>query len=69
MDVSNATVSAIARTTSASAAPADATQLLVLKKAMDLQAQGAQTLLQTLPTPTLPLATSGHLGTRLNTVA
>ena len=39
-------------------------QVLVLKKAMDLQATGALALLQA-----LPLATSGNLGTQVNTMA
>jgi hypothetical protein len=41
--------------------------ILVLKKAMDLQAITAMTLLQTLPQPAL--ATQGSLGTRVNTFA
>ena len=43
---------------------AQTAQVLVLKKAMDVQAQGALTLLQA-----LPLATSGTLGTQVNTMA
>jgi hypothetical protein len=43
---------------------AQTAQVLVLKKAMDLQATGALALLQA-----LPLATSGHLGTQVNTMA
>lgn len=43
---------------------AQTAQILVLKKAMDIQAAGALTLLQN-----LPLATSGHLGTQVNTFA
>jgi len=38
-------------------------QVLVLKKAMDIQATGALALLQA-----LPLATSGNLGTQVNTM-
>ena len=38
-------------------------QLLVLKKAMDTQANGTLALLQA-----LPLATSGNLGTQVNTM-
>ena len=45
-----------------------AAQLLVLKKAMDIQAAGALALLQALPT-NLPLASSGTLGTQVNTLA
>jgi stage V sporulation protein SpoVS len=43
---------------------AQAAQVLVLKKAMDIQAAGAMALLQA-----LPLATSGNLGTQVNTMA
>ncbi len=39
-------------------------QILVLKKAMDIQATGALALLQALPP-----ATSGNLGTQVNTMA
>ena len=39
-------------------------QVLVLKKAMDVQATGALALLQA-----LPLATGGNLGTQVNTMA
>ncbi|MDC8771054.1 putative motility protein [Roseateles albus] len=46
-------------------------QMMVLKKAINLQAQGVMDLLGSLPpTPAQPaLATSGSLGTRLNTYA
>lgn len=43
---------------------AETAQVLVLKKALDAQATGALTLLQA-----LPLATSGTLGTQVNTLA
>lgn len=43
-------------------------QLLVLKKAMDVQAAGALALLQAVPA-NLPLATSGTLGTQVNVLA
>ena len=43
---------------------AQTAQVLVLKKAMDIQADGALALLQA-----LPLATSGNLGTQVNTMA
>lgn len=45
-------------------ATADAVNVHVLKKALDLQATTAATLLQAIPQP--PLATSGSLGTQLN---
>lgn len=41
--------------------------VLVLKKALDAQAAGAVQLIQSLPQPAL--ATSGALGTRVNTYA
>lgn len=47
---------------------AQTAQLLVLKKAMDIQASGALALLQALPA-NLPLATGGSLGTNVNTLA
>lgn len=43
---------------------AQTAQVLVLKKAMDIQASGALALLQA-----LTLATSGNLGTQVNTMA
>jgi hypothetical protein len=43
---------------------AQAAQVLVLKKAMDIQAAGVTSLLQA-----LPLATNGNLGTKVNTLA
>ena len=43
---------------------AQTAQVLVLKKAMEIQANGALALLQA-----LPLATSGNLGTQVNTMA
>lgn len=43
-------------------------QMLVLKKAIDMQGQGALELLASVPAQP-PLATSGHLGTRLNAYA
>lgn len=44
-----------------------AVQVHVLRKAMDMQENAAATLLQALPQP--PLATSGTLGTQVNTYA
>lgn len=43
-------------------------QMMVLKKAINLQAQGVMELLNTLPAQP-QLASSGHLGTRLNAYA
>ena len=57
-----------------STAPIDQNQLrqeagiLVLKKAIDIQKSGVTDLLNALPTE-LPLASSGTLGTQLNTLA
>lgn len=48
----------------------DAAQVMVLRKALQLEQQGAMALLNALPQPNptgeLPLATEGSLGTRLN---
>jgi len=52
----------------AQSANSDAVNILVLKKALDLQAVNAATLLQALP-PAPPLATSGSVGTRVNAFA
>jgi hypothetical protein len=43
-------------------------QLLMLKKAINLQAQSAAQLIQSIPQPQA-LATEGSVGTRINTVA
>ena len=67
MDISSVSLAAIAKTTPVGQTPDDV-QLLVLKKATDAQAQGALALLQALP-GTLPLATSGSLGTQVNVLA
>ena len=47
---------------------AQSAQILVLKKAMDIQASSALALLQAVP-GNLPLAASGNLGTQVNTMA
>ncbi|MFN3612844.1 putative motility protein [Tepidimonas sp.] len=56
----------------ASEAPG-AAQILVLRKALQLEQQGALALLNALPQPVpvgnLPLATSGSLGTQVNVMA
>ena len=46
---------------------ADKVNILVLKKALDMQASSAMTMLQALPQP--PLAKEGALGTKVNTFA
>lgn len=51
----------------ASRQTSDAINITVLKKALDVQASAAATLLQALPQPAL--ATSGTLGTQVNTFA
>lgn len=43
-------------------------QMLVMKKAMDLQGAGVMALLQAVP-GNLPLASSGSLGTQVNVMA
>lgn len=67
MDValSNSIVSTA--TALASRENSDALNIRVLKKALDIQASSAATLLQALPQP--PLASSGALGTQVNTFA
>lgn len=55
-------------TAMASKSTSDALNVRVLKKALDIQADSAATLLQALPQ--MPaLAASGNLGTKLNTFA
>lgn len=55
----------------ASAKTSDALNMVVLKKALDMQAVSAATMIdaiqQSMPQP--PLATSGTLGTNVNTFA
>jgi hypothetical protein len=63
MNVS-ATSPASASTAITQAQVAESAQVFVLKKATDLQAASVMTLLQA-----LPLATSGSLGTKVNTLA
>ncbi|MDD2846224.1 MAG: putative motility protein [Rhodoferax sp.] len=67
MDI--AATNAIVRTatTQANQTNADAVQVAVLKKALNIQAASAATLLQALPQPAL--ATSGTVGTQVNTFA
>ena len=54
-------------TSAAQAKNADAISILVLKKALDVQAVSALTMLQALPQPAL--ASQGTVGTRVNTFA
>jgi hypothetical protein len=71
MDI--AATNAIVRTATAQASQttSDAVNIAVLKKALNTQAAAAATMLQALPQPPQQpaLATSGTLGTRLNTIA
>lgn len=70
MDLVNTALVNGAGSTSPSSAQSSA-QMMMLKKAINLQAQGVLDLLGSLPQqPAQPaLAESGHLGTRLNTYA
>ena len=71
MDI--AATNAIVRTATAQATqpPPDAPNTAVLKKAQNTEAAAAATMLEALPQPPQQpaLATSGTLGTRLNTIA
>lgn len=67
MDIANATLVNTA-VNQAQADTADAVNLRVLRKALDLQAAGAATLLDALPQQPA-LATEGALGRRLNVYA
>lgn len=71
MDVSLANSIVSTATAMASAKTSDAVNITMLKKALDMQEATAATLIdamaQSVPQP--PLATSGTLGTQLNTFA
>ena len=67
MNIANTPAVQVA-STAAQGETADAINILVLKKALNQQAATAATLLQSLPTPP-SLATSGSVGTKLNTFA
>lgn len=71
MDVTLANSIVSTATNLASAKTSDALNMVVLKKALDMQAVSAATLLdamqQSMPQP--QLATSGTLGTNVNTFA
>ena len=67
MDISATNAIVNTATAQASRTNSDAVNINVLKKALDLQANAAATLLQALPQPAL--ASSGSLGTQLNTFA
>jgi hypothetical protein len=71
MDVALANTIVNTATTLASAKTSDAVNVMVLKKALDMQATSAATLLEAVqqPLPQPALATSGTLGTQVNTFA
>ena len=54
---------------SSSSSVQSSAQMMVLKKALNLQAQGVMELLSSVPAQPPTLASSGHLGTRLNAYA
>lgn len=68
MDIALANSITHVATQMGSARTADAVDMLVLKKALDQQEASASTLIQTL-LPSTGLATSGALGTQVNTWA
>ncbi len=71
------TPSLISQAATSVAETPDAAQILALRKALQVEQQGALALLQALPQPApasaptgeLPLASEGPLGTRLNVMA
>ena len=73
MDVALANSIVNTATTLASAKTSDALNMVVLKKALDIQAVSAATMLdamqQSMPQQQPALATSGTLGTQVNTFA
>ena len=66
MNISN-TPAVQAATSAAQSNTSDAVNMLVLKKALNRQADSAMTLLQAIPQP--PLATQGAVGTKVNAFA
>ncbi|MBC7680812.1 MAG: putative motility protein [Ferruginibacter sp.] len=67
-----ASTAAVQSATSEAQAPAsDSLNIRVLKKALDAQALAAKALIESIPQPAAApaLATSGSLGTQLNTFA
>ncbi|OBS30847.1 hypothetical protein Tfont_00111 [Tepidimonas fonticaldi] len=67
------TPSPVTQAAAAASGTPGAAQILVLRKALQLEQQGALALLNALPQPapvgSLPLATSGSLGTQVNVMA
>jgi hypothetical protein len=68
MDIANATTVSAAASQATQGEAADAVNLLVLRKALDIQADGALALLNALPQQPA-LATEGSLGRKLNVYA
>ena len=68
MNISDSPGVTAATTAASQASATDSAPVLVLKKALDLQANNAAALLQALPQPT-ELATSGSLGRHVNAFA
>ena len=66
MNISN-TPAVQAATSAAQSNTSDAVNVLVLKKALNMQASADMTLLQAIPQP--PLAKQGAVGTQVNTFA
>ena len=69
MDVSLSNNIVNTATALASRETSDALNVRMIKKAIDTQASAAATLLQALPQAQPSLATSGSLGTQVNTYA
>ena len=67
MDITSLAISPSAMTATQGSS-AQAAQLLMLRKAMDMQASSASALIQTLPQPAA-LASSASLGRNVNTYA
>jgi len=67
MDITSLAVSPAAMTAT-QGSPAEAAQVLMLRKAMDMQSSSAAAMIEALPQPTA-LASSGSLGRNVNTYA
>ncbi|MBT9596688.1 MAG: YjfB family protein [Vitreoscilla sp.] len=68
MNISNSPGVSAATSAASQGPTGDAVNLLVLRKALDTQAAGALALINAIP-PQPALATSGSLGTQVNTYA
>ena len=67
MDITSLAVSPAAMTAT-QGSPAEAAQVLMLRKAMDMQSSSAAAMIEALPQPAA-LASSGSLGRNVNTYA